>query len=678
ADTLYELLPAYLRVRDQAQGGGTLRALIRVVAAQAEVIDTSLDQQYDDQFIETCSAWAVPYIGDLIGFTPLQPLGPDQPSATRAEVADTIGYRRRKGTLSMLEQLCHDVTGWPGVAVEYFSRLSTTQYIRNHRRLPNTIVDVHSGMTAVDIGGPFDLPPRTADVRRIDTGQPPLTGRYNVPNIGVFVWRLYAYLAVDAPARQVTTTAGRYTFDPFGGDVPLVNPAVGGVPEFTLLGRADVPFFLQYYPLYTGVTPYAAAAAGAPNPPAHKPPLPIAVAVGGTPVDYGAIAWCDLEHWTAPQPGIGVSVDPQRGRLVLGTAPPAGTDVTVGYAYAFSGAYGGGHYTCPVPADDAKSEALMVPVTVPSFAATDLSTFRNELVEIADSGLFVGNQSITPDANLLVVTAGDNQRPVITGDVSIVAVPGATVRLRGLGVGGTVTVTGAGPFTLDLQHCTIRGGIDWSSDTVSGQLTCDHSLIGPLAANSDVAVIITDSAVDAGADTAAAISGGAGSAAGAVTITTSTVLGAVTARTIPLLSDSIVTGAVVAAQRQSGCVRYSFTPAAASQTPPRFRCQPDLEVATEVAAALRANPALTPAQRTMIQNDVESWLVPVLTSRTPGQPAYLQLADTAPAQIRFGAEQEDEMGVYNKLFSGRRERNLSYRINEYLRIGLSAGIIHAT
>ena len=27
-----------------------------------------LDQLYDDQFIETCAPWVIPYIGDLIGY----------------------------------------------------------------------------------------------------------------------------------------------------------------------------------------------------------------------------------------------------------------------------------------------------------------------------------------------------------------------------------------------------------------------------------------------------------------------------------------------------------------------------------------------------------------------------------------------------------------------------------
>jgi len=158
----------------------------------------------------------------------------------------------------------------------------------------------------------------------------------------------------------------------------------------------------------------------------------------------------------------------------------------------------------------------------------------------------------------------------------------------------------------------------------------------------------------------------------------STILGTVAARTILLLENSIVTGPVVSAERQAGCVRYSFLPLTGSQTPRRFRCQPDLEAGAEITAALAGNPGLSPAQSNAIQAAVEAWLMPAFASRTPGQPGYLQLADAAPDQIRAGAEDGDEMGVFYGLFSGRRESNLSYRLNEYLRAGLQAGIIHAT
>ena len=659
ADALYALLPAFVRIRDQAEGGGVLRALIGVIADQAQVVSTGLDQLYADQFIETCAEWAVPYIGNLVGFTPLRPLGPGQPSATRAEVADTIGFRRRKGTLAMLEQLCSDVTGWPGVAVEYFGRLSTTQYVRNHPRPGNAIVDVRSPMTAIDVGGAFDLPAHSADVRRIGSGR----GRYNIGSVGLFVWRLAPFTVAGGQAAAVGPN--RYTFDPFGGDVPLVNPPAPAATAFTLTGRPNLPFYLQRYPLYSGAQGYAA-----------QPPA--AVAVNGAPVDPAVTGWCDLSDWTPPTaPGVNVAVDPVLGRLVFATAPTAMDVVTVSYTYAFGGGYGGGPYQQAVAADEAAVEAQLPVTVVARFAAADLSAAAGEVAEIGDSGIYPGNLQLSPDAGLLVVRAGEGQRPVVAGDVAITALAGASVTLRGLGIGGSLAVSGAGPLTLRLEHCTVRGTLDWPGQ-VAGTLVVDHSLCGAITANPGVEVSIADSAVDAGSDTAPALSAGAGAPAGSITIARSTILGTVAARTIPLLENSIVTGTVISAERQAGCLRYSFVPLAGHQTPQRFRCQPDLEIGAEVAAARAASPALTPAQASAIGDSVQSWLIPAFTSTIPGQPGYLQLADAAPGQIRSGAEDGDEMGVFYGLFSGRRDGNLAYRLNEYLRIGLEAGIIHAT
>ena len=400
ADALYALLPAFIRLRDQTEGGGVLRALVGVIASQAQVVGSALDQQYNDQFIETCAPWVVPYIGDLIGFTPLRPLGPGAPAATRAEVADTIGYRRRKGTLSVLEQLCSDVTGWPGIAVEYFTRMSTAQCVRNHRRPANAIVDVRSPMTAVDIGGAFDLPPRSADVRRIDSGR----GRYNIPSIGLFVWRLSAYYNCGHPARAVGTN--RYTFDPFGGDVPLVNhpgrgPGLGlfpGQPSAAAVLPAALshvrrpglsPARPSEHPLFAALAGYTAT-----------PPVKVRVmgTVSTTVVSAAAIGWCDLSDWTPPTAaGIYVAVDPVLGRLVFAQPPQATDTVMVDYTYAFSGDYGGGAYEQPVPAADAEQEqSLGLPVPVRPFAGADLSTASNEVMEIADSGIHPGDLALSP------------------------------------------------------------------------------------------------------------------------------------------------------------------------------------------------------------------------------------------------------------------------------------------
>ena len=125
---LMQLLPAVYGLRDSAMGGsvsGPLGDLLGVLAEQVLVLEEDLDQLYDDQFIETCADWAVPYIGDVIGYRTLHSVS-DTVGRARAEVAHTIGFRRRKGTVSVLEGLARDVTGWRSAAAEYFQRLITT------------------------------------------------------------------------------------------------------------------------------------------------------------------------------------------------------------------------------------------------------------------------------------------------------------------------------------------------------------------------------------------------------------------------------------------------------------------------------------------------------------------------------------------------------------------------
>ena len=132
ADRLYTLLPAVYRIRDEREGR-PLHALISLIAREIEAIEENVEQLYDDQFIETCDRWVPAYIGDLIGYRALHAVAANVRSP-RAEVANTIAYRRRKGTASMLEQLARDVTDWPARAVEFFEQLATTQYM-NHVRL---------------------------------------------------------------------------------------------------------------------------------------------------------------------------------------------------------------------------------------------------------------------------------------------------------------------------------------------------------------------------------------------------------------------------------------------------------------------------------------------------------------------------------------------------------------
>ncbi|MBV8415597.1 MAG: hypothetical protein JO251_10360, partial [Verrucomicrobia bacterium] len=47
---------------------GPLHSLLLVIQEQLAILAEDLDQLYDDQFIETCAQWVIPYIGDLIGY----------------------------------------------------------------------------------------------------------------------------------------------------------------------------------------------------------------------------------------------------------------------------------------------------------------------------------------------------------------------------------------------------------------------------------------------------------------------------------------------------------------------------------------------------------------------------------------------------------------------------------
>src|ERR1700741_4565169 len=95
-DGLYAFLPAVHRARDE-EAGGPLRALLAALDDQVAVLEEGLEQLYDDLFVETCSPWALPYIADLLGISSL----PSEQLDARGEVANTIAFRRRKGTAAM-------------------------------------------------------------------------------------------------------------------------------------------------------------------------------------------------------------------------------------------------------------------------------------------------------------------------------------------------------------------------------------------------------------------------------------------------------------------------------------------------------------------------------------------------------------------------------------------------
>lgn len=211
-DLLYNLLPALYRDLDQRQGQ-PLRALLAVLESEYRGLEEDMGAMYDDWFIETCNRWVVPYIADLLGVSRLQDMH-HIPSQRRL-VANSIAYRRRKGTLAVLEQVIRDATGWYARSVEFADQVASTQHVAHPRPERGRTVDVSQLLGSVD--EPLEPHAHTLDV---DNGS---QSRYNRDRIGVFIYRLRSFPVTRSVAHRVPEKAGCFTFDPFGRDLPLFN-----------------------------------------------------------------------------------------------------------------------------------------------------------------------------------------------------------------------------------------------------------------------------------------------------------------------------------------------------------------------------------------------------------------------------------------------------------------------
>src|ERR1700760_3333733 len=122
ADKLWSLLPAIYRTldTDQFNANGPLRELVNRIGAQAANLRRSIDRLWEDQSIESCDDWVIAYIGDLLATNLVSSL---DARGQRVDVAKTIYYRRRKGTVPLLEELSANITGWDARIVEFFRRL---------------------------------------------------------------------------------------------------------------------------------------------------------------------------------------------------------------------------------------------------------------------------------------------------------------------------------------------------------------------------------------------------------------------------------------------------------------------------------------------------------------------------------------------------------------------------
>src|SRR5215470_9347360 len=127
SDKLWSLLPAIYRAEDtdKFDQNGPLRELINRIGAQAAIVRRSIDRLWEDQSIESCDDWVIAYLGDLLATNLVASL---DARGQRIDVAHTIRYRRRKGTVALLEELASAITGWSARVVEMFRRMARTRH----------------------------------------------------------------------------------------------------------------------------------------------------------------------------------------------------------------------------------------------------------------------------------------------------------------------------------------------------------------------------------------------------------------------------------------------------------------------------------------------------------------------------------------------------------------------
>lgn len=718
SERLYPLLPAIHRLRD-AEGGQPLRALLGVLEAELGRVEADIAELGDAWFIETCPEWLIPYIGDLVGNRPLIEVAHHR----RADVARTIYYRRRKGTLPMLEELARDVTGWGAHAVEMMETLAWTQHVNHVRRdiapdpersHPRAVSRVGTALTraadALDLlDGPFDRVAHTVDVRRAPAGMVPGTRRhaaarkeegwYGVRTIGFFLWRLRHYPLDDVPARRADAPNPHgWHFSPLGARAPLfTRPRPERDPAYQAT-ELHVPDAIRALAFREDVVAFRRR--WIPEAPADRPLHTDAyygtdrsfhIVADGEPVLPEHLLCKDLGDWARPPAGR-VAVDVRRGRIAFATGEEPET-VRVSYAWGFSADIGGGPYdrrATLARADGVPFHAVVekggaITTLQQALTAWEDAGSADGVIDIADSDVYGGSITVTlPARATLVIQAEQGRFPSVrtVGNLAVDAPDGeARLVLDGLLLEGSIELRGAP--ALELRHCTLvpgrmldEDGEPWFGDRDAivvgsgedAEVRVERCIIGAIRLPDTArSLTIRDSivhglAVGGAPRPAIAADDGAAEPGPLTHLDRVTVFGDVHVRELHA-SDVLFADRVRAQRTQAGCVRFSHVPAG-STTPRRFRCQPDLALDGVTDAAERER--------------IRARLFPRFGAVRYGHPAYAQLHRTCAVELRTGASNGAEMGAFNHLLQAQREANLRTRLDEYLPFGLEAGLIYVT
>lgn len=698
---------------------GPLQSLLMVIQEQLAVLAEDLDQLYDDQFIETCAPWVIPYIGDLIGYQSVKGIAPavDNP---RSEVASTISFRRRKGTVLVMEQLARDATGWSAHAVEFFLLLGDTQYM-NHIRPTNYYApDLRQWQPGLYMDTGFDTTAHKVDVRRIASGR----GRYNIQNIGIFLWSLSAYSVTKSPLTVSAANPLNFRISSLGMDIPLFHKAVSQGLEITApAGPVNVPDRLRRRVLCADVQQGVGAQYyGEGNSLAlyiHDTVLNKDVLINPYQIQVCDLSgadgsWANLPAANSP---FLAAVDPELGRIAL-PPPSAGSNpptLKVSYFYGFNANMGGGEYPRAQDSDgfivDDPAWIFPFPDTASVPRYTTLQQALNftvaQLAHNGQAALEITNSQIYPQTGTLVLSvdlpagktlefrAADGARPtlLLDGEITVTGAASSTFVLNGLLIAGNQTMNPGSPSPaallhaplfapdgtlnqlgqLSLTHCTLVPG--WSVTTQgvprfgaspcliaepSGlQLAVNKSIVGGVRAGQLVITTAADSIFDATDRTNIAYANLDGSTGGgALSLDGCTVIGKVHATVLSLVSNSIF-----------------WAEATSDKVAPLLV---DRKQEGCVRFSYLPIQAVTPRRFECVQQGQQGTYTPqpLFFSLRYGHPGYGKLLPSTDNSIRRGADDSGEMGVFHFLLAPLREADLRIRMQEYLPVGMEFGVIY--
>lgn len=716
--SLYERLPEIYRIRDQEQTPpGQLKQYLGLVEDAFSEIHNNIQDLYRNLFIETCDDWVIPYIGQLLGVSILE----GDPAQLRADVAEAIALRRRKGTLAGIERLTYNLTRWGVHCVELRENLVWSQHV-NHLRPDDRRLPLRGGTMPLRdpayiglLNTPFDPFAHFADLKPAAIGQI----RYNLPNLAVFLWRLRDYrvpatkpvfhdiIKIDGihcacfyihPLAYPVRLFNTYRFDP-DREPPVVSE-LDETPNPIPMERLNDHYTFGVPEKYIAVDTYD---------PAHYNTLDIAdqglqfhlpVSV------FKSTGWgfrgAHLCHWeqhlpfTIDKPTI--VVDPELGRVLiavkgaddaesLSLANALKDHMLVTYTYGSPGPIGAHPvdrasyprklYNEPVNYIDINWHTDTDPTKNGLQKALENIQLRTQplVIEIHDSmvhQLDVGAAGLQLNRSL-IIRAADGQRPIIKlqnplrfHPVDIADAHRLTVRLHGLYLTGDSAqplITRAAVNRLEITGCTL----DPTGAADSVQLEQDYGFTnaGDIAAFDQVPEIIIKRSVT-----------------GPLRIDTPYTL---------RLEDSIIDAEGDIAVSGTGDPAKTWGPPTWFSGITVFGSMRVETIAGE-GGIFHHNLEAWNTQKGCIKfsyfGGTDNKLPPNhrcvsrvylrFVSRRFGEPGYGQLHYTTHSSIREHGPEDHEMGAYGFLKEAQKWRNLEIRYREFLPVGVRPILIPVT